>query len=421
MIQSIQLGSTFRGLPLWINLVLLTFFIGIFLLSKKGFPHISSQLFIWTYFLFSIALAIHWGVELIASLMFFALIIVMSGILVNSLFAFFITMAISFTLFVLHHLQTTGVTHPKLYWKLEQWGRGEIITVGILFFIIATVSWLSNREIEKSLKRARNSETALKEERDMLEIRVDERTRELQKTQMEKIAQLSRFAEFGRLSSGLFHDLVNPLTAVSLNIEKMKSHTTGQGEMTEIEEDLIRAKKATAHMQALIQAVRKQMSQQTVQELFSINEEIKEAIQVLHYRARKNNVSIEFQSQHDIQTFGDSIKFSQVASNLLSNAIDAYVESQTPSPGRKVRITLKQKNSDVILEVNDRAHGIPADIIDTIFEPFFTTKQFHNGIGLGLSITKNIIEKDFGGTITVQSNEQTGTNFTVTFHKRDTL
>ena len=71
-------------------------------------------------------------------------------------------------------------------------------------------------------------------------------------------------------------------------------------------------------------------------------------------------------------------------------------------------------NGDVVVTVSDTGEGIPEGMLDRIFEPFFTTKKLHKGTGLGLSVSYAII-KDYGGSITVQSEVGTGTTFELRF------
>jgi len=298
-------------------------------------------------------------------------------------------------------------------WKNEKMIEPEnTIVYAIILLIIATISWLSNREIEKSLERARLSEAALKKERDFLEIRVDERTKELQKIQLEKIAEMSRLAEFGRLSSGLFHDLVNPLTALSFNLEKIKQ--TRNYQFKEIEDDLNRAFSVTQKIREFISSIKKQFNHEENKELFSLNHEINDVLQVLTYRARKNNININFEPMEEIELFGDAIKFNQVILNIISNAIEAYPLNNFI---KNIDVNLFNNENYIVLHVKDYGQGVSEDIENEIFKAFFTTKK--NGTGVGLSLVKNIVEKDFNGEISFKNNENQGTTFIIKFKKYD--
>ncbi|MAC42604.1 MAG: hypothetical protein CL913_01290 [Deltaproteobacteria bacterium] len=100
----------------------------------------------------------------------------------------------------------------------------------------------------------------------------------------------------------------------------------------------------------------------------------------------------------------------QVIMNLLKNAMDALVEKHPKL--RQIKIRVGQKDNHQILEVQDNAGGIDGEIIDRIFDPYFTTKGKLNGTGLGLYMSKLIIEKHLRGKLFVQ-NQDSGANFRI--------
>ena len=100
----------------------------------------------------------------------------------------------------------------------------------------------------------------------------------------------------------------------------------------------------------------------------------------------------------------------QVIMNLLKNAMDALLEKQPKL--RQIKIRVGQKDNHQILEVQDNAGGIDGEIIDRIFDPYFTTKGKLNGTGLGLYMSKLIIEEHFCGKLSVQ-NQDSGANFRI--------
>jgi C4-dicarboxylate-specific signal transduction histidine kinase len=92
----------------------------------------------------------------------------------------------------------------------------------------------------------------------------------------------------------------------------------------------------------------------------------------------------------------------QVVLNLLKNAEDILLEKKIDKPVIKIKIY--EKLGKNIIKISDNATGIPADVIDKIFDPYFTTKDKKNGTGLGLYMSKRIIENRCGGTLIVDSN-----------------
>lgn len=392
-----------NSLPLFFILIILAIFIGLRLASHKGYSLIASNIFIFILFILATYMGYKWGVDLPAEILFYVLAIVIAGILIGSKLAFTVTCLTTLAFIINDYLQKHNFIIIDRSWIYEPWGYSDIIITSIILMIIATVLWLFNRELKKS-------ETALKNERDLLEMRVEEKTKELKLTQAKEIAQVYRFAEFGKISGGLFHDLVNPLTALMLNINKVKLDSENDPNFNIIKLEVNQVIKASEKMKDFIVSVRKQINFQDQKEDFSLNQEIEEAITILNYKAKKNKVEIIFNADENIIIQGDSIKFNQVVTNILSNAIDAYLEN---SLDKEITIDLKKLENEIELKISDNGVGIEENIINKIFEPFFTTK--HNGanLGLGLSLIKKIIEESFLGTIFVHSKIGIGTTFTI--------
>lgn len=392
------------------------FFAALLFISRKGHYHPVSYIFIFAMFSLAAYMGLKWGVDVNVSILFHVILIIMSSILVSTRFSFLMTALSSLSIFIVGYLQAEGIWVPNSYWKTGSFVMPDAMMYTIIFFIIAAVSWLSNHEIEKSLVRARQSEAELMKERDSLEEKVEKRTRELKEIQAEKMVQLYRFAEFGRLSSGLFHDLINPLNAVALNIEKIKTdgHNSAIAETKEYMDSAI---SATKKMEDMVIAVRKQISRQKSETVFSIDGEIREVIDVLRYKARAAGVGIDFACPGEMSIYGDAIKFNQVVLNLISNALDAYPPmTMPPLDGQcKILVSLGQSGNTITLTVRDNGAGIPEGNLEKIFEPFFTTKD-QGGMGIGLSMVKRIVEKDFHGSVRVASTPGKGSTFTVTIN-----
>jgi two-component system NtrC family sensor kinase len=226
---------------------------------------------------------------------------------------------------------------------------------------------------------------------------------------LEKIEQLYRLAEFGRLSSGVFHDLINPLTAVSLNLEQIKKDD--QDNLINAKDCLHQAIAASHKMEDLIDCIKRSIRQEDLKTTFSPRTEIDSIIKILDYKVRKANIKIDFKKSEEINLYGNPVKFSQIIINLISNSIDAY-EASGGTTLKTINIHLTSNNNQMTLEVNDQGEGINNENLSKIFQPFFSTKN-GRGLGLGLSSSKNIVEKEFFGSINVKSIPNQKTSFTV--------
>ncbi len=407
LFHSLREGATYQGIPFAVFSALPAFFILLYALSRRGFHVIVSYLLVGTYLIANDYAAYQWGVRVQAVLITYALIIIIATILRGEKFGFLVTGLIAAFIIPLWSAQIHGVIgmrpqHPT---------ADDAIVFSVLYLLIMIVAWLYNREIKRSLRRAQASEQALAHERDSLEIKVVERTAELRQTQLEKVQQLNRLAELGQLSSGLFHDILNLLNALSLRDEP------------ESDPSLAGAFSTARQIEGFTHAVRKQIYGAHARESFSLTQGVDHAIQLVDYQARKEHVRIIFDfdraAHADIMHFDAPFKFQEIVINLLLNAIESYeVLPATDRRARVVTVTLAVHDGTATLCVRDNGGGMAPNVHARIFEPFFTTKSGEKGIGIGLATIKKIIEDDMAGTIIAESKSGHGSVFTVTFPLR---
>jgi signal transduction histidine kinase len=285
----------------------------------------------------------------------------------------------------------------------------DAIYYSFVLLLIAFLYWLSNRQIEYALARARLSEKTLERERDQLEVVVEERTREIKRLQMERVTELHHKAEFGNISSGAFHDLMNPLSSIHLITSEISNEA--HEKIPEYKEYISHALNASRKMQSFLDVLRKQMRSDKDKRLFIPKQEIEEVLLLLSYKIKKAGCMVILKETEPCVLFGNSITFYQIVANLISNSIDAYEHTRHD---KHINITFGKKGSYFVLEASDYGCGIAEENLTQVFESFFTTKERSKGSGLGLATTKHIIEKEFKGTITVQSIQDTITTFTIT-------
>lgn len=227
--------------------------------------------------------------------------------------------------------------------------------------------------------------------------------------EFEQLNQMYLFAEFGKLTSGFFHDLISPLSAISLQIEELKIQ---HNHPKKIQSLVDQAFHATKHLENFLKNIRKQIQNQEEKETFSLSNEIEQALLMVEHQSKRLNIHITTQVPKMSLFFGNPIKFHQMIVNLLSNAIDAYEEI---SGEKHIEIHLEQKEHNWELQVIDFGVGIPEEQKQYIFDPLFTTKKSSKGVGIGLCIVKYKIEKEFSGTIEVKDSEPQGTTFILRF------
>jgi signal transduction histidine kinase len=132
---------------------------------------------------------------------------------------------------------------------------------------------------------------------------------------------------------------------------------------------------------------------------FSAREQISHAVALVEAGLTNQNIAVILDAPQDMLLTGFPNEYSQVLLNLLANARDAIRESGVTA-GR-ITIRLYEQNDRGVVSINDNGGGIPGDVIDKIFEPYFSTKEM--GTGIGLYMSKMIIERSMNGTIEAQN------------------
>jgi signal transduction histidine kinase len=348
------------------------------------------------------AVILGWGILTPTGVLLFGLIIVMAGILLGARYALYTALLSIGLLSLFEYLKVRHVVTPNLAWMQRPSSFSDIMGFAVIYVIIALVSWLYNQQMERSLKRVQQSEAALERQNERLEATVKERTAELESAQLERLQQVYRLAELGRISSALFHDLANHLTAVSLDIEGL-----GNSQKSEL---MLRVQADIGYIDDVVQRVRLQLRGQGSVERFNVASEINKVLKILNYKMVQSKITFHFQKpKKTIYLETDVIPFRQIISNLISNAIDASNHKNAPT--RKIAVQLSEVDGAIIIAVTDWGIGIKAAQQSKIFEPFYSSKT--DGTGIGLFIVKQIVENDLHGRITVSSSPKTGTIFTV--------
>lgn len=218
-----------------------------------------------------------------------------------------------------------------------------------------------------------------------------------------RMLQSEKMGAIGMLAGNIAHELNNPLTGLrslaQVLLQETSSEPTLHGDLLEIE-------KAAARSQRIIKNLLDfSKGENQPLEYISVDEVIERTLPMLKSALRTHRLEV------DLQTLAHSVLvephlLQQVVFNLINNACQAMKEN-----GR-LKVSSYSGRSSIYIEIEDTGPGIPIEIQKRIFEPFFTTKKEGHGTGLGLSMSKSIIEK-FGGTIQFQNVEPHGCRFLI--------
>src|SRR6185503_12202798 len=243
---------------------------------------------------------------------------------------------------------------------------------------------------------------------------------EAEREEMQRqLYQSSKLASIGELSAGVAHEINNPLNGVINFAQLLKDEETPR---SEFEQQMIDG--IIDEGQRIAQIVRGLLTfaSADTHELRHVHfaESIKTSIALFGRQFEKDGITLEIDLEPDLPLVrADGSRLRQVVVNLISNAHHAL--KVRPTEGSKVfRITARRAGKLVRVEFYDNGVGIKRADLQKVFDPFFTTRRETGGTGLGLSVSFGIV-RDFGGSITVESEEGKFTRFIIELAAVETL
>ena len=249
---------------------------------------------------------------------------------------------------------------------------------------------------------------------DNLEFKIQEEiNKRLEQEQI--LIQQSKLASMGEMIGNIAHQWRQPLAQISAIHMNMKvTYDFDKFTKEYMESKIKEANKLTAYMSQTISDFQNFFKPQGEKEVFSIEKACRDAYFILESSLKAHGIEVIFHITQDVTINGYKTEYSQVILNLLSNAKDILIERQIKNP--KIELEIKDGNHYALVKIKDNAGGVDASIIDKIFEPYFTTRHQTQGTGIGLYMSKNIIERNMHGYINVV-NVEDGALFTVKVDK----
>ncbi|MGF6159748.1 two-component system C4-dicarboxylate transport sensor histidine kinase DctB [Ensifer sp. KUDG1] len=226
----------------------------------------------------------------------------------------------------------------------------------------------------------------------------------------DELIQSAKLAALGQMAAGIGHELNQPLAALRAHIHNAAT-LIGRGKGEQAVNNLDKMKGLTGRMADQISHIRRFARRPDAQlRPVDLTAAVRDALSLLEHRFEEESVGLELSLPEGgpAMVMAEPVRLEQVAVNLVGNALDAVSDR----PLRRVTVSVEMTGGAARLIVGDTGHGIAADNLPAVFDPFFTTKPVGSGLGLGLSISYNIV-KDFGGDIAVLDTGPTGTRFLV--------
>lgn len=243
---------------------------------------------------------------------------------------------------------------------------------------------------------------------------------ELNRQLLDEMGTKTRLASIGQASAELVHDLRNPMMIilgyVQLLAEELGDATDQTGEKpAETNEYIERIEQNVRQCKDLIESWLDLSRNNTMTlEPTNLAELVKEVVELLHPSAFKAGAVIEYEAPSQaMDILGHGVQLRRALQNLIGNAIDAM-----PETDGCIRVTCSEQEGRVVVAISDNGQGIEQDKLQKIFEPFFTEKKNGKGTGLGLCITKKIIE-EHGGNLEIESVRGKGTRIWFRLPRRE--
>ncbi len=306
------------------------------------------------------------------------------------------------------------------------------------------------KDFNNMIKKLFISNQKLKHSHEMLEEKVKERTKELEITnkklkqkskeleilnrdldkmvreEIEKrraqeqiLIQQSRQAAMGEMIGNIAHQWRQPLNALGLVLQNIYfAYKMGELDEEFLKRSIDKGNKLTKMMSKTIDDFRNFFKPNKAKENFKVSKIINDTIELIEASYINHNIELFKELDEELQIEGYPSEFSQVILNILSNAKDALIEREIEKP--KVYIKSFKKDDQIVITIEDNAGGIDKKIINKIFDPYFTTKEEGKGTGIGLYMSKMIVENNMKGKIEAVNGEN-GAIFIITFRDKKIL
>lgn len=282
----------------------------------------------------------------------------------------------------------------------------------IVFGVLAVLtSWMSSKR--------RRAEAGLRQARDELETRVQERTEELRQaneTLRERDAELThvtRVMTLGEFTASIAHEVNQPLAAIVTNgnacLRWLGGATPNLDEARQAVQRIIKDSYRASEVIARVRALVKKTPLRN--DLVDLNEVIIEVLALAQREARRKRVSLTRQLKDDLpRVRGDRVQLQQVILNLIINGLEAIAKNKDEMRELSVSSDVNGAN-EVIVAVKDSGEGLDTANLERVFDAFYTTKP--EGMGMGLAISRTIIESH-GGRLWATPNSPKGAVFQFT-------
>ena len=233
-----------------------------------------------------------------------------------------------------------------------------------------------------------------------LEERIEAAVKELRRKDQSLIQQ-SRLAAMGEMINNIAHQWRQPLNLIGLIVQGLPECKDLSQE--ELDHEVERIMNVIMYMSQTIDDFRFFFRQDKEKTRFSANQAVAKSTEFISPSLNDKGIKISIVEQSEVAVFGYSNEYAQVLLNILSNAKDVLVDKNVAEP--RIDISICRADDRSVVTISDNGGGISGDIMPKIFDPYFTTKEKMQGTGIGLYMSKIIIEQNMGGSLTARNVE----------------
>ena len=225
------------------------------------------------------------------------------------------------------------------------------------------------------------------------------------KARESQLFQQSKMAEMGEMIGNIAHQWRQPLSVINTIVAIMKEKNLKDVlEQDDVAKKLHRIENSISYMSETIEDFMHYYKPDKEKEKFSLRKAVAKSLEVVRASFESSKIEVHVTGDHSLDIYGYRNEYIQVIVSILSNAKDILNQRQVIAP--KIEIEFYHEENDVLLFIQDNGGGIPEDIIQKVFDPYFTSKHQSQGTGLGLYISKMIIEQSMGGSLEVNNHKE---------------
>ncbi|MBC7459597.1 HAMP domain-containing histidine kinase [Candidatus Saccharibacteria bacterium] len=402
LISYFGLNHHYVGLRLIIGISVIAYLGLVLAFLRYNFIKLAAWMLIGLYTSIATFVLLIWGINAPIGILVLGFVIVLASVMRGAKSIIPVTILMIGILIILQVHTGMGLSSPDLSSFDNASSFGDVISYSMIFTVFALIAWLSRTQMEQALLRTLAAESALKKEKESLANKLEVQTQNLRESQLKEMKQLYKFAELGQLTTIILHELANYLSVLTLDIEDIKERHHNSIAID-------RAKESIFYIDAIIDQVRNQIKESDSIEKFRVSNVVEETIHQLRKKLPHANIDLNNKLLHEKSPFiiGDPLRLSQAIIILVTNAAQATKPTSIP----RIIISQSKVKSAVQISVRDYGVGIISNNRQNLFNPKKSEKI--GGLGIGLYITKQIIETHFKGTIVLDPSFEY-TQFTIT-------